>query len=147
MNLLKRKVECSQEEGITIAYREWTKQFEDIENYILGSGKQITAYGKNKEMVKLRIEEILYFEAVGDLVFAYTKEQMYEMKMRLYKLEDSLRMCGIKRASKSALLNLRQIISVRPALNGRLYAKMSNGEEVLISRQYAKEVTMEIMSA
>lgn len=31
-------------------------------------------------------------------------------------------------------------ISVRPALNGRLYAKMENGEEILITRKYAKEI-------
>ena len=32
------------------------------------------------------------------------------------------------------------IISVRTALNGRLYARMENGEEILITRRYAKEV-------
>jgi len=35
---------------------------------------------------------------------------------------------------------LECIISVRTALNGRLYARMENGEEILITRRYAKEV-------
>jgi len=34
-------------------------------------------------------------------------------------------------------VNLRKIQSVRTALNSRLYAKMPNGEEVLVSRKYA----------
>lgn len=38
------------------------------------------------------------------------------------------------------LVNIEHIISVRTALNGRLYARMENGEEILITRRYAKEV-------
>ena len=112
---------------------------------ILGANKHITGYGSNREMIPIRIEHILYFEAVQDLVFAYTKEQIYEIKMRLYQIEESLKEDKLKRASKSILVNLRKIISVRPALNGRLYAKMENEEKILISRQYAKEVIAEIM--
>ena len=67
--------------------------------------------------------------------------------MRLYQLEEKLKGDRMKRASKSVVINLRQIVSVRPALNGRLYAKMVNEEEILISRQYAKEVTAQILSA
>ena len=34
-------------------------------------------------------------------------------------------------------VNVDRITSVRTALNGRLYAKMENGEEILITRRYA----------
>ena len=145
MKLIKRQVEQSQEAVITISYMNWTEQLEDIENYILGANKHIIGYGSNREMIPIKIEDILYFEAVGELVFAYTKEQIYEIKMRLYQIEESLKEDKVKRASKSILVNLRKIISVRPALNGRLYAKMENEEEILISRQYAKEVIAKIM--
>ncbi len=37
-------------------------------------------------------------------------------------------------------VNVDRITSVRTALNGRLYAKMENGEEILITRRYAKEI-------
>lgn len=53
----------------------------------------------------------------------------------------------MKRASKSILVNVKKIITVRPALNGRLFAKMENDEEILISRQYAKLITAEIMNS
>ena len=145
MKLIKKRVEQPQEVAITISYMNWTERLEEIENYILGANKHITGYGSNREMIPIRIEDILYFEAVGELVFAYTKEQVYEIKMRLYQIEESLKEDKMKRASKSILVNIRKIISVRPALNGRLFAKMENDEEILISRQYAKEVTAAIM--
>lgn len=42
--------------------------------------------------------------------------------------------------SKSHLINVRKIESVRPALNSRMYVKMPNGEEVLVSRKYARSL-------
>lgn len=38
------------------------------------------------------------------------------------------------------LVNVEHITSVRTALNGRLYARMENCEEILITRRYAKEI-------
>lgn len=140
MKVIWHKVESEQDDTIVITYSNWTAGLEEIEKYILNEGKQITVYGNDKEMLHLQINEILYFEAVGELVFAYTKNHVYELKMRLYQIEESLKADKIMRASKSILLNMHQIKSVRPAMNGRLYAKMVNDEEVLVSRQYAKEI-------
>ena len=146
MKLVKRKAVQPQEEVITIIYSEWNNRLEDIKNYILSSDKHITGFGRNKEMIQIRIEDILYFEAVGEYVFAYLEKEVYEVKLRLYQLEEDLEEYKMKRASKSVLVNVKKIIAVRPALNGRLFAKMENDEEILISRQYAKSITAEIMA-
>ena len=99
--------------------------------------EKIEVYGDHDSRTKLSLEEILYFEADADLVFAYTTKEIFQVKQRLYQVESLSRNTGIVRASKSYLINLNKIQSVRTALNSRLYAKMPNGEEVLISRKYA----------
>ena len=147
MKLIKRKTSSSKENSIIIEYIEWTDELEDICNYIGGRKSQIIGYGENKEVYQIELDQILYFEAVGELVFAYTKTQMYEIKMRLYQIEEATKQNMILRVSKSFLVNIRKIKSVRPALNGRFIATMINGEEVLISRQYAKEVSEAIKAA
>lgn len=147
MQFLKRKVEDKRDEAIILQYTNWSKNLEEISDYILNKGKQITGYGENREMYQIRVTDILYFEAVGELVFAYTKDKVYEVKMRLYQIEQNTKDAQMVRGSKSIVVNIRHIESVRPALNGRLYATMANGEEVLISRQYAKEVTEQIMAS
>jgi DNA-binding LytR/AlgR family response regulator len=38
------------------------------------------------------------------------------------------------------VVNFRRIASLRPEMNGRLVATMDNGEQVVISRQYAPDV-------
>ena len=105
----------------------------------------MTGYTGNGEAVSVRVEDVLYFEAVGELVFAYAENTVYEVKKRLYQIEEGVRRNSVQRASKSTLINTEHIVSVRPALNGRLFAKMENGEEVLISRNYAKQIAKCIM--
>ena len=58
------------------------------------------------------------------------------MKHKLYELEELF--CGTDffRASKSYIVNLKKVKSIRPAFNGRFEAHMKNGEKVMISRQY-----------
>ena len=99
--------------------------------------KNIEAFGEHDCKVQLKLDEILYFEADAEQVFAYTADEIYQMKLRLYQVESISKTAGIIRASKSYLVNLNKIQSVRTALNSRLYAKMPNGEEVLFSRKYA----------
>lgn len=141
IKLIKRQIPPEAEESIIIEYIEWTEEMEDICGYIEGKKCQIIGYDENKNVYPIKMDEILYFEAVGELVFAYTKTCVYEIKMRLYQVENTVKYNNILRASKSFLINVKKIEIVRPILNGRFMATMVNGEEVLISRHYAKAVT------
>ncbi|MBO4546810.1 MAG: LytTR family transcriptional regulator [Treponema sp.] len=95
------------------------------------------AFGDQNRRAQIPIAEILYFEADAEQVFAYTEKEIFQVHQRLYQVETLGGAAGIIRVSKSHLVNLRKIQSVRTALNSRLYAKMPNGEEVLVSRKYA----------
>ena len=97
----------------------------------------IEAFGERNRRALIPIAEILYFEADAEQVFAYTEKEIFQIHQRLYQVETLSSAAGIIRVSKSHLVNLRKIQSVRTALNSRLYAKMANGEEVLVSRKYA----------
>lgn len=81
-------------------------------------------------------EEIYYFEYVDQKVFAYGKTKVYEIKNKLYELEEQLPKTDFIRVSKSCILNLNKIGSLAPSLGGRFEAKLKNGEKVIISRQY-----------
>ncbi|MCI5731860.1 MAG: LytTR family transcriptional regulator DNA-binding domain-containing protein [Eubacterium sp.] len=147
MKLIRKQIDPTEEEAVILEYIEWTSEWENLSDYIEGKKRQIIGYGTKKEMYSIQLDDILYFEAVGDLVFAYTGDQVYEIKMRLYQVEDIVQQNGILRASKSFLVNVRKIEKVRSVLNGRFMAVMENGEEVLITRHYAREVMDAIKSA
>lgn len=145
MKLIERTTDSPENDKVILEYFEFTQEFSDIKNFILDNKQLFAVYDKEKNLVKLKIKDVLYFEAVGELVFAYTEGGVFEVKMRLYQVEELLEPHQILRASKSFLINLYRISAVTPALNGRLIATMDNGEKVMISRQYAKIITERFM--
>ncbi len=106
---------------------------------------KIEAFGDSDSRLKIPFNEILYFEADSDQVFVYTAAEIFKVKQRLYQVEELAQSAGIMRVSKSHLINVKKIESVRPALNSRLYVKMQNGEEVLVSRKYVHDLKAAII--
>ena len=145
MKIIERIVDTQEQEAVTLEYVKLTQTFKDIRDYCRNKGRTITVYAEDKQICQLPLSDVLYIEAVGEKVFAYTTGQVYEVKARLYQLEEMLEPHRLVRASKSLLINMFYIISVRTALNGRLYAKMENGEDVLVTRNYAKKISALIM--
>lgn len=140
MRVTEKLVNSPEEEGVTLEYIRLTKDFEEIKEYVQHKGEALIGYTQTNERVSVRVEDILYFETVDGIVFVYTMDSVYEVKGRLYQVEEKVSRKTICRASKAMLVNVEYITSVRTALNGRLYAKMENGEEILITRRYAKEI-------
>ena len=90
----------------------------------------------NDRIHRLKISDIYYFEAVDGKVFIYCKDEIYEVKHKLYELEELCKGRKCFRTSKSTILNIAKISFVRPSLSGRFEAVLDNGERVVISRQY-----------
>ena len=82
---------------------------------------------------------IYYTESIDKRTYVYTKEACYETKYRLYELEELLS-AGFLRVSKSMVVNIRKIRSVKSELNGRMTAELLNGEKIMISRSYVKDL-------
>lgn len=145
MKVTIRNVLSKQEEQIIIECVEMTKEFKDIRDYCLAKNNFLTGYTQVSSQQQISVKDILYIEAVGENVFAYTHDKVLELKKRLYELEEELAPYQFIRCSKSFLICLLKVDSIRPALNGRYLARMENNEEVIISRKYAKSVKKRIM--
>ncbi|MBQ8184098.1 MAG: LytTR family transcriptional regulator DNA-binding domain-containing protein [Clostridia bacterium] len=95
----------------------------------------LTAY-QDRDIVKLSPKDIYYFEAVDNKVFACCEKKVYEIKLKLYEIEEGFSNRDFIRISKSIIVNLNKIKSVSPMFNGRFEAKLQNDEKIIISRQY-----------
>ena len=102
--------------------------------------EKIIGYGDHRDMYQLQMDDILYFEAVGERVFAYTAEQVYEVKKRLYQIEETAGRFDFIRASKSLLVNANRISSMASVAGSRGKIMMDTGEAVIASRMYYKPV-------
>lgn len=135
MKVVVKKINDHKQEQVVIECVEITKEIKDIYSYALTKGVELSGV-ENGHIEKFRLEDVCYFEALGEKVFAYTKEQVFEMKLRLYEAEQAYATYHFIRCSKSVVLNLMLLKSISPALNGRFYAHLLNGEKIIISRQY-----------
>ena len=95
---------------------------------------------KDGEAFILEIADIAYIETVDRKTFVYTASECYETKLRLHETEERLCGIGFLRVSKSCLVNLKHIRSIRAELNRRLRLTLENGEQLIVSRQYADEI-------
>ena len=86
-----------------------------------------------------KLTQIYYIESVDKRTYVYTKGDCYESRDRLYELEEKLGMYYV-RISKSMIVNLRKIQNVSAEPGGRMVAVLLNGERVIISRSYVKEM-------
>ena len=95
---------------------------------------------RDGETFLLDVAEIIYVEAVDRKNFVYTKDGFYESGLRLYELEQQLEECGFCRVSKSCLVQLRAVRSLKSDINRRIRVTLDTGEVIIASRQYADEI-------
>lgn len=108
--------------------------------YGIKMGSQKVMAFKNDTIVMLDPKVIYYFEAVDHKVFAYGEKEVYEVKAKLYEIEENFEGTDFFRASKSSIVNLAKVKSLTPAFSGRFEALLYNGERIIISRQYVNEL-------
>ena len=86
------------------------------------------------------VNKISYIEALERKTFVYTEDEMFESKLKLYEMEERLCHCGFIRISKSCLVHLKYIKSIRNDIERKLRLTMKNDEQIIVSRQYADEI-------
>ena len=105
---------------------------------LLRSGMQkLLVWDENRETVLLAISEVVYCETVEEKTFVYAREGVFQTALSLAELEDYWGDLGLFRAGKSSVVNLQEIRKLKNCGAGRIEARLSTGERLIISRHYA----------
>ncbi len=124
---------------ISIVCKQLTPEIEKIIAALRMMNHQLPAR-KDDEIHLLDAAQVLYIESVDRKCFIYTDGDVYESNFRLYELEQQLEECGFFRVSKSFLIHLQKIQSLKSEINRKIRITLSNGEQIIVSRQYADEL-------
>ena len=114
----------------------------EIENIIAAlrmANNQLTVI-KDGETHILDISKIAYIETVDRRTFVYTENECYESKLKLYEMDEKLCTGNFLRISKSCIVRLKYIRSLKAELDRRIRITLENGEQLIASRQYADEL-------
>ena len=98
---------------------------------------KIPCYKREKKYL-LNIDSIYYIDLIDKNTFIFTKDDCFESPLWLYQIEELLYEDFI-RASKSTLFNMQHIKSLKADIGSRVIVYLDNGDQILVSRKYAKE--------
>lgn len=139
-----RQISEDLEERAIIQCYEVNDDVKSIVSFIKSTDATLAGYIEDR-VTQIPLQDIFFVEAVDNRVFACTLKKVYELKYKLYEFATLYENRRFFRCSKSFVINLMKVDSVRPILNGRFCATMFNGEEVIISRQYVPELKKRLL--
>lgn len=135
MKLIINESSSNEELEIVINCNKIDENLLRIISLIKSKDKKITV-NKDNNLFVLDIDNILYFESVDKRTFAYTEDDVYEISLRLYEIEETYSDTDLFRASKSTIINVAKIKMIKPLFGGKVEVLLENEEKQLVSRQY-----------
>lgn len=126
-------------EEVIIKYKKMTEQIEGIVNYINQKETKLAAF-KDGQQFAIPPQNVIYMESVDGITYLYTSMEVYRTNMSLAAVEAMYMEEGYFRCSKSMIINIYRIEKLKSESGNRIDAMMDNGEHVIISRRYAKEL-------
>ena len=133
-----RQAKTTEEESAIITAVKMTDSIKSAVDILRDNAAGI-AVSLGNDTLMIRTDLIYYIESVDKRTYVYTKGDCFETKYRLYELEDILGF-NFLRCSKAMIVNIRKIRSVRAELNARMSVELLNGERIIISRGYVKDL-------
>lgn len=88
----------------------------------------------------LEQESIIRIYAEEGKVLARTESGLYQIRLRLYELEERLDDSKFVRISNSEIVNLKRVKSLDLSLVGTICMELSNGEVSYVSRRYVSKI-------
>ena len=122
---------------IVFSCRKLTPAVERMLATLMVMDKKLTVL-KEDETYFLDVTKVIYLESVDRKTFVYTEDAVYESRLKLYELEQQLDEYGFFRANKSCLIQLKYVRSLKADINRNIKVTLEDGEQVMVSRQYAE---------
>ena len=96
--------------------------------------------GKKKDSTyQISLDTIYYIESIDNKTYIYTDKDVYENNFKLYEIDKKLKHTNFIQISKSCIMNIDKLVSVKALLNGKYEAKLLNKEVLIISRRYVAD--------
>lgn len=124
---------------VLIRYAKMNGRVEKLITLMQSVDTQLKCNSENSERL-INTSDIFYIESVDKKTFVYLEENVYRTDLRLYQLVEYLEHLGFVQISKSCILNINTLESIKSLTNSRMEATLKNGEKLHITRKYLKDI-------
>ena len=113
-----------------------TEEVTRLQQLILEQKMMPLTFYKDRSEYFVDVSEILFFETDGEKIYGHTREEAYEVRQKLYELEEILPI-SFCRISKSTIVNTKQIYSIEKSFSGTSTVNFyQTHKQVHVSRHY-----------
>ena len=113
-----------------------TEEVTRLQQLILEQKMMPLTFYKDRSEYFVDVSEILFFETDGEKIYGHTREDAYEVRQKLYELEEILPITFC-RISKSTIVNTKQIYSIEKSFSGTSTVNFyQTHKQVHVSRHY-----------
>lgn len=131
-------IEETEEEKILIYAKERTKLIDEIESLVISSNIDLTGI-YNEELIKINVNDVTCFISENNRVFALINDKKYQIRQRLYQIEE-MKLHAFIKLNQSCLANKNKIKKFESTIGGALKVVFKNGYIDYISRRELKNV-------
>lgn len=129
-----------EKEKVVIYAKKNTDNIANIINKISMEDKSKIIGFIDKEVFILQINDIWSFFIENNKVYAKTKDKVYNVKYRIYELEEYLTNTSFIRISSSEIINLKTIESLNLGTAGTVIFKFKDGSTTYASRRSINKI-------
>ena len=113
-----------------------TEDVARLQQLILEQKMTPLTFYKDRSEYFVDVSEILFFETDGEKIYGHTREEAYEVRQKLYELEEILPI-AFCRISKSTIVKTKQIYSIEKSFSGTSTVNFyQTHKQVHVSRHY-----------
>ena len=132
-------IDKNEEERVIIYAKEKTSLVEQIEKLVSSSGVSLTGTYEDTSIL-INPMDVSCFVVEGGKIYAIINEKKYQLKERLYQLEDMSFNEYFVKLNQSCLANIKQIKEFKASIGGSIMVIFQNGYKDYISRRELKNV-------
>ena len=124
---------------VIVEYPEYDKSVDNLINKIKNMSISFTGKSDGKT-VSIDISDIYYIENVERKIFLYSRKDVFRYDGSMADIESSIAETDLVRTSRTCFMNVSHLKEIMQIKNSHLEAVLDNGEKLIVSRKYLKDI-------
>ncbi|MBR0396361.1 MAG: LytTR family transcriptional regulator [Clostridiales bacterium] len=124
---------------VIVEYPEYDKSVDNLINKIKNMSISFTGKSDGKT-VSIDVSDIYYIENVERKIFLYSKKDIYRYDGSMADIDSSISETDLVRISRTCFMNVSHLKEIMQIKNSHLEAVLDNGEKLIVSRKYLKDI-------
>ena len=138
MEIITRQVE-NKPLTVTIEYPEYTESVKGLIRKIESLDVSFSVTAEDRQM-RIARSDVYYLEIVDRKAFLYTEKDVFRLDASMQEILNLTVDSDLVRISRTCIMNTSHLTEIRQLKNSHLEATLDNGEKLIVSRKYLRDI-------